>query len=260
LSCVAGLCLLAGSVACDVNVRDGKASFGVFSAEATDDWTHRHPLAAGGRVEVVNINGPVELAAGPAGTVEVHATVTAKALTEAGARDILAKGNIQETAEPPRVRVETIIPRGVHGSYEVRYQVRLPADAQVDVSTTNGPLTADGLAGRLNVTGVNGKVVLDNMSGAIDAVVANGSMTVTLARLTAAVRLDITNGRLSVELPAASHANLSAHVVNGSLSVSGLQVEEPKGRRIQSLEALLNGGGPELNLRTTNGRISIDGK
>jgi len=257
--------LLAGvgvcaSLACDVNVRDGKASFGVFSAEATDEWTHHYPLAGDGRVEIVNLNGPIELSAGADATVDVHATITAKALTDAGARDILARGKVQESAEPSRVHVETVMPRGVHGSYEVRYQVKLPVDAHAEISTTNGSLSADGLAGRLKVTGVNGKVALDHMSGTIDAVVANGSMTVKLARMTGAVRLDITNGRLAVELPATSEANLSARVVNGSIAISGLKADEPTGRRIQSVEAALNGGGPELSLRTTNGRISIDGK
>jgi hypothetical protein len=232
----------------------------MFSAEATDEWTHHHPLAAGGRVEIVNLNGPVGLSAGPAGSVEVHATITAKALTEAAARDILSKGKIQEIAEPDRVHVETIVPRGVQGSYEVRYEVRVPGDAQADISTTNGLLKADGLAGRLKVTAVNGRVELDEVSGAIDGGVANGALTVKLARVTAGVRLETTNGRLSLELPAASKANLSARVVNGSISVMGLQVDEPKGRRIQNLEALLNGGGPDVVLRTTNGRISIEGK
>lgn len=253
----AGVC---ASLACEVNVRDGKASFGVFAAEATDEWTHHHPLAAGGRVEIVNLDGPVELSVGPVGSVEVHATITAKALTEATARDILSKGKIQEIAEPARVHVETVVPRGVHGSYEVRYEVRVPGDAQADISTTNGSLKANGLAGSLKVTAVNGRVELDEVDGAIDGVVTNRALTVKLARVTAGVRLEATHGRLSLELAAASGANLSARVVNGSIAVSELEVSGPTGRRIQSVEAALNGGGPELSLRATNGRIRVEGK
>ena len=54
---------------------------------------------------------------------------------------------IQEVTEAGRIHIETIAPRGVHGSYEVRYAVRLPADAAANVSTTNGDLKAVGLAG-----------------------------------------------------------------------------------------------------------------
>ena len=257
---LAGVGVVVGLVACDVHVHDGKASLGLFSAEATDEWTHRSPLAEGGRVEIININGPVTLSAGTAGTVEVHATISAKALTEAGAREILAKGTIQETNEPAHVRVETMSPRGIHGSYEVRYDVRVPADSQADISVTNGPLKADGLNGKLKATAVNGHVDLTSMSGAIDCVVANGSLAVELTRVTGDVRLELTNGRLSLELPASSKALLSARVVNGLLEVSGLPIEQPTGRRIRSLEAALNGGGPPIDLRTTNGRLTIEGK
>jgi HSP20 family molecular chaperone IbpA len=98
------------------------------------------------------------------------------------------------------------------------------------------------------------------MSAAIDSVVANGSLAVELTRVAADVRLEMTNGRLSLELPAQSKAQLSARVVNGVLEVSGLPIEEPTGRRIRNVEATLNGGGPSIDLRATNGRLTIQGK
>ena len=248
------------AVACDVNIHEGKASVGVFSAQATDEWTHHYPLTGDGLVEVVNINGPIDITAGAAGTVDVHAMITAKTLTEAGARDILSKGKIQEIAEASRVYVETMMPRGIHGSYVVHYEVRVPPGSRTDVSTTSGSLNVSGLDAKLKATAVNGKVELENISGGVDGVVANGSLTARLSRVTAPVRLEVTNGRLALEIPATTKANLSARVVNGGLSVSGLPVEEPTGRRIRNLETVLNGGGPEIYLRTTNGRISIEGK
>ena len=258
---VAAVGACAGLVAgCDVNIQNGKASVGIMSAQAHDEWTHRYQLAPGGRVEVINVNGPVRLASGEASSVEVHATVTTKALTEAGAKEILARGHIQEQVEPARIRVETISPRGVRGSFEVRLEVTVPPDSQSDVSVTNGSVNADGLSGGLKVVAVNGNVELTKMSGALDTVVANGSLAVDLARVTAPVRLELTDGRLSLALPAASKANLSASIVNGALDVSGLSVEGVTGRRVRSVEAALNGGGPAVELRATNGRLSIEGR
>jgi hypothetical protein len=69
--------------------------------------------------------------------------------------------------------------------------------------------------------------------------------------------LETTNGRLSLELPKASRVNLSARVVNGSLNVSGLPTQEQRGNRIRNLETVLNGGGAPIELRTTNGRMTI---
>jgi hypothetical protein len=257
---LAGLGMLAGSLACDVNVHNGRASVRMFSAEADDEWTHHYPLASGGRVEVININGPITVSSGSAGIVDVHATIVAKALTEGGAKEMLSKGNIQEASGPAGVRVETMLPRGVRGSYEVAYDVRVPGDAQTEISSTNGLLKAEGLNGRLKATAVNGRAELVDMGGAIDGVVANGSLVVKMARVTAEVRLEITNGRLSLELPAASQARLSARVTNGALTVLGLPIEPPTGRRIRNLEATLNGGGPAIDLRATNARVTIEGK
>jgi hypothetical protein len=255
----AGICAGMG-VGCDVNIHEGKASVGVFSAESTDQWTHHYPLTSGGVVEVVNVNGPVEITTGDAGGVDIHATITAKALTDAGARDLLSKGKIQEAAEPARVHVETVVPRAVHGSYTVSYELKVPPGARVDATTTNGNVSALGINGTLKATTLNGKVDLANISGGVDGVVANGSLTVRLNDVTAPVRLEVTNGRLSLQFPAAAKANLSARVVNGGLTVSGLAVSDPTGRRIRNLEAPLNGGGPEVTARVTNGRLTIEGK
>jgi hypothetical protein len=250
---------LLGAVACDVQVREGNVKVGVFSAEAKQEWRREYPLAAGGQVEIANLNGPIELITGPDGPLEVRIDIRAKSLTESIAREILNKGKIDETVSPERVKVETVVPRGIHGSYEARYQVRVPPGVAAQVSTTNGSVKSTGFAGKLKASVVNGAVELTAISGELDATVVNGSLVVKLAQVTAPIRLETANGRLTLELPKASRANLSARVVNGGLSVSGLPVEEPAQRRIRNLEAMLNGGGPTVDLRTTNGRISITG-
>lgn len=262
LALLAGLSLLTGmSAACDIQVHEGgDVKVGLFSAQVKQEWTRTYPLPAAGQIEVTNLNGPIEVSQGPEGSgVEVRADITAKALTDGGAKDILSKGKIEETVSPERVKVETVIPRGVHGSYEVRYQVRVPPGVDAQVSTTNGSVKATGLTSKLKVSIVNGSVDLIEMAGALDAAVVNGSLSVTLAKVSGPVRLETTNGRLSLEIPNASKANLSARVVNGGLTVSGLPVQQPDQRRIKNLEAALNGGGPTIDLRTTNGRVTITG-
>ena len=262
LALLTGLGLLAGvSAACDIQVHEGGGvKVGIFSAPANQEWTRTYPLPAGGQIEVANLNGPIEMSQGTAGSsVEVRADVTAKALTVGGAKDILSKGKIEETVSPERVKVETVVPRGVHGSYEVRYRVRVPPGVNAQVSTTNGSVKATGLTSKLKASVVNGPIDLIEMAGALDAACVNGSLSVKLAKVSGPVRLETTNGRLSLELPKASKASLSARVVNGGLNVSGLPVAEPDQRRIKNLEAALNGGGPAIDLRTTNGRMTITG-
>src|SRR5688500_19967983 len=80
-----------------------------------------------------------------------------------------------------------------------------------------------------------------------------------MGQVTGLLRLETTYGRIAWELPYPAKATLNARSVNGGISVSGLTIGEGTGRRIRTLESQLNGGGPEIDLRVTNGRINIDG-
>ncbi len=52
------LALLPG---CDIKVDDGKVSVGVSRGRASDEWVRSYPLAKGGRFEIANENGQIEV-------------------------------------------------------------------------------------------------------------------------------------------------------------------------------------------------------
>ena len=60
-------------------------------------------------------------------------------------------------------------------------------------------------------------------------------------------------------VPTDTKANISAHVTNGGLGVENLNVVSTEQNR-RHLEGTLNGGGPSIELGTTNGGISLKGK
>ncbi len=97
------------------------------------------------------------------------------------------------------------------------------------------------------------------MRGTIDAAGVNASVSAKMAEVTGPLRLESTNGRIVLELLKTAKATLNARSVNGNITVAGLNIEEGTGRRIRTLESQLNGGGPEIDLRVTNGRITITG-
>ena len=145
-------------------------------------------------------------------------------------------------------------------AFDVSLKVTLPADARLEMTGNNGRLTADGLRGHVKAMVVNGGVELTAMRGTIDAAGVNASVSAKMAEVTGPLRLESTNGRIALELPKTAKATLNARSVNGNITVTGLTVDEGTGRRIRTLESQLNGGGPEIDLRVTNGRISIEGK
>jgi hypothetical protein len=67
------------------------------------------------------------------------------------------------------------------------------------------------------------------------------------------LRAETVNGGVNVELPKDAGANVSARVVNGGLGVDNLQIETIGEQNRRRLEGKLNGGGPPIELGTTNG-------
>lgn len=258
LALLAGACALGLLGGCDVTIRDGDIKNVSVHAKATREWNRHYALAEGGRVEIINNNGSIEAVAGPAGAVDIAAVLEAGAMTDARAKEILSEIDLEESAAPDHVRVATVRRSGRSG-LDVTFKVTLPADARLEMTGSRGMLKADGLRGHVKAMIVNGGVELSAMSGTLDAAAVNGQVSAKIERVTGPMRLESTNGRIRLEIPKAAKATLNARSVNGGITVTGLSADEGTGRRIRTLESQLNGGGPEIDLRITNGRIAIIG-
>jgi len=240
---------------CDVSV----GSFGNLTGRATDEWTHTYPLSPGGTVRIANINGKIEIEGIDGSTVEVRAERIARAATDAGAREMLARIAIKEDSTPDLVSVETQRMSGIMMgvSTEVRYYVRAPKNATIDVTNTNGLIAITALAGNVMAHTTNGGVSGKGLTGGVDARTTNGGVSVDLASLgSEKVVLRTTNGGITLTLPETAKADIMASCTNGGISVTGgdIEVSEQSRRRF---EGRLNGGGTPIELRTTNGGVRL---
>lgn len=64
----------------------------------------------------------------------------------------------------------------VFSDCDVRYEVAIPADTPLSVSTDNGPVTLTGFTAMVEVTSGNGTVRVSDSSGALDLSSVNGDM------------------------------------------------------------------------------------
>jgi hypothetical protein len=260
---VAGLCLSAtGAAACDISVGDTGFNIGIATSKATDTWTRSYAVSAGGKFEVVNTNGLVEVLQGTGPKVEVTAERIAKATSDEAAKDLLSKIEIVETVQPDSVRLETKTPKHFGaGGAEVKYTIKMPAGLHVRAGTTNGGIKLTGISNDVDASTTNGGVNGEGLSGSIDASTTNGGVHLALSKLgTHGLKAETTNGGVSVEIPADTKANVSAHVVNGGLGVDNLSIVNTGEQSRRHLEGTLNGGGPTIELGTTNGGIRLTGK
>jgi Putative adhesin len=245
--------LLAAASGCDMATAH-------FRAEESAEWRKTYDLPAGGRVEVRNVNGRIEVLPSSERTVEVVAVKTGRGPTADAAREALAKIEIAENVGADVIRIETKLPRGAgffSNGGEVRYTVKVPASAVTEVITVNGGVEVIGLSGRVRAETTNGGIVGRDVSGSLEATTTNGGIDVDLARVAeGGVSLECTNGAIKVRLPGDARATISASVANGGIDTGGLSLETTDSSR-RRLEARLNGGGPSIRLEGTNGGIQL---
>ena len=238
---------------CDISV-------GHLAGRATDEWTRRYPLAPGGEVHIGNTNGRIEVVGVDGSEVEVRAERIARAATDAGARELLPRISITDEATPDRVSLETDRISGllIGASFEVRYHVRAPKTASLDLTNTNGSVSVTGLSGKVLARTTNGSVAAHDVTGAVEARSTNGSVSVDLASLGRdLVSMQTTNGGITLSLPERAKADVRASWTNGGINISPdlkIAVTEQSRRKF---EGRLNGGGTPIELHTTNGGIRV---
>jgi Toastrack DUF4097 len=262
LALAAGLALLAlNAAACDISLGNGEFSLGA-SGRAADTWTHSYTVAEGGRVEVVNTNGTIEVEQSAGPTLEVTAERTAKAATDEDAKALLAKVRIDEAVTPESVRLETKAPKSYgRGGVEVKYFLKVPQGLRVAPHTSNGTITLTRLTNDIDASTTNGGIHGEELTGSVAASTTNGGIALTIKGLgKAGVRAETTNGGVAVELPADAGADVAVQVTNGGIGLDNLRLETTGDQSRRHVEGRLNGGGPRVELSTTNGGIRLTGK
>jgi len=170
-------------------------------------------------------------------------------------------------------RMEIISPSGL---LAVDLEIQVPARTNLELSTVNnGDIKVEGIEGELEISNVNGSITLNAVSGSVVAHTVNGKVLAELARVTAQKPMAFTslNGVVDVTLPAAVKANLKLRTDNGNvftdfelkmLSQGAPAIEDTRrtgGRyRVEVNRVIygsVNGGGPDVEMRTFNGNIYV---
>ncbi len=197
---------------------------------------------------------------------------------------------IEIITEHPKGRKPKFI-KGVN----VEYDVTMPREANLDASstngsmnvagiigeilanTTNGSVSIKGCEGQLIVKTTNGRVNVEEVSGNVRAKTTNGSISAKLAMLDGESRFETSNGSINVQIKEGHSVPLTAHTNNGSITVelpssfaADIEANTSNGKirselpinlvgeiSKTSLHGELNGGGPLMKLKTTNGKINI---
>ena len=258
--CAAVICLVAG-----VSARAQGEKRSVF---APNDFHWQGSLKAGQTLEVVNTNGEIgaNRASGDAARVE----------------GILGGGDddhylfIEVVEYPDGVTVCAVYAKdkapgrchrgGVssesgnwwHGRRaKINFNVQVPRGVRLNALTTNGRVHCLHLDSVVHAATTNGDVEVSTSEWA-SARTTNGGVRVSMgnAKWSGQLELETTNGSVEVTLPASAEFQVDAATTNGGIG-SDFPVTVQGRFGPKSLSGTVGGGGRELKVATTNGRIAL---
>lgn len=224
-------------------------------ADVTQEFHRTVPLSADGRVSLNNINGDVEITGWSKNEVQIDAVKTAPD------QQRLDNMRIEVNTSGNSVDIETKYPEGHTNNNpgSVRYTLHVPQNARIDkIDLVNGSLDIQKVSGEVNASLVNGKVRASDLAGTADLATVNGPVEATYSSLNNVreIKLGSVNGAVNLLLPQSPNADVSASVVNGSISTDfPLTV---KGHFVgKSMSGTLGSGGVNIELNNVNGSIHI---
>jgi hypothetical protein len=253
------LAAAAGLSACDVMVN---TMHGGGRERAEREWTRAYTLdAAGAAVEIVNVNGPINVEASDGSTLNVRVVITARGATPEDAKKVLDQVEMAEEAGASRVRLQAKYPRELGRSgIEVVYEIRAPRTARLALETVNGRVKVNGVFAGLKAETTNGAVHGEGLGNTVVATTTNGEIKIRMASMGGdGVSLETTNGSVDLTLPADAKATLSARCVNGGIKIADIPFERSGEGSRRKLDGAINGGGAAVKLETVNGSIRVGG-
>jgi DUF4097 and DUF4098 domain-containing protein YvlB len=157
---------------------------------------------------------------------------------------------------------------------EMDVTVEVPSGADIQMHTyNNGDLVVQNIQGIVELTNYNGEITAQNISGSVIATTYNGEIKVSFDKVTENTPMSFTtfNGDIDLTFPATLKASLKMKTERGEI-YTGFDVNIAKSSPVQQKDAksgsykliinewmqgVINGGGPEITMKTYNGDIYV---
>jgi tRNA A-37 threonylcarbamoyl transferase component Bud32/TM2 domain-containing membrane protein YozV len=239
------------------------------AGEFRKDFSRSFPLNADGRLSLDNVKGRIEIHGWSSNVVVIKAVIHGPT----GASVDAVKINLDSDLD--RASVHTEQPSSVTGfpwswpgfknsrrnDASVDYTLQVPQRARLaDISSVNGRIVVDGVAGSIGASTVNGVMQVKDAAGSLKLSTVNGQVMADLSQLGGgqSVSLEAVNGRITLAVPDDANANFSVSTVNGGITseFSSLPVKKefPVGNR---LNGSLGQGDASVKIDTVNGAVKI---
>ena len=261
IACIsAGFALLTLSVvwlSCGDN--DNSVNSTDFFAE--EPFSFQVDIESQSRLRLEGIRGTVNVTGSPETTsVQITGKRRVESNSARDAEERLKDLDVDVQDGANEVFIKTIQPDDTHGrNYIVTYTITVPQDLEVQLRNITGEVTVHAIHTTVSIMAIAGDIRLDEIFGNTFVELATGSIDghVTLP-IDGILNLSTVTGSIDLEVPANTSAQLSANVIAGRISLSGLVLENQNSSST-SLSGTLGDGKGTITLSVMTGNISISG-
>jgi hypothetical protein len=213
-------------------------------------------------IQVVGGNGAVEVWGVPGATeVTIDAVRRVKSDSQADANLHLDDLQVAVTKGPGEVKVQTVQPDHTGGrTYIVDYEITVPDGLFVRVTNGNGAVRIEGTDGDVQVENGNGDVTLVDVVGNSWIALGNGQLsTDTFLPDEGEIIYAVGNGTILLAVQPQVSADFEAKVGNGSISLTGLDLQQVV-TTPRHLQGKLGTGTGRIDLSLGNGTVQVTGR
>lgn len=235
-----------------------------------DTWHRSFEVAEGVEFILDNVNGGIEIEGWERSDIDVYAEIKIKAPSKSKANELLRKLEFKVDAERDRVKICTERPRirqigflssifGDKSTITIRYTVKVPMRASLDVENTNGGISVDDVEGAFDFRTVNGGIDIRSFKGEGEAQTVNGAILCSIESLPPGgdLTLKTVNGGIDLRLPEGAGGTLEAKTVNGGIDLD-IALRETIRIKRSSVKGVIGDGNGAVFLKTVNGRVTIE--
>jgi len=259
--------LLAGAV----------VALAAISSAQAEEYSKSYAVSGRPAVHVRVDDSSVRVVSSDSQTVEFH-------VSRSGTSGLgLGSGlKIESHQDGNRVELTVLHKPGIALGYSEKNlvtEVRMPREGDLEVESSDGAIAVSALKGNVRLHSADGAIRVTQFDGkcdasstdgslraegrfdALDLATTDGSVVARIAagsKMTSAWNIRSVDGSLEVLLPPDFQANLRASTTDGRIKLA-LPVTVQGEVSSAKVRGTLNGGGPELTLKTTDGSIRLGG-
>jgi hypothetical protein len=232
------------------------------NAEVSASFSQTVALGSQTGILINGSNGSIKVWGLPgAAEIVVDAVRRVRSDTRQDAEDHLPLLRVSVEDRPHEVEIKTVQPSHTHGrTYIVDFEITVPAHLVHTVANGNGSIRLEGIQADVEVTNGNGEVTLLDQTGSSWVSVGNGEIAAwTFLPAGGQIVHSIGNGKLFLSVQQQVSASFGAKVGNGTIKVTGLDLQQVASTPRQ-LRGILGSGNGLIDLSAGNGQITVQGR